>query len=46
MLYQKPGAAYGGGFRMVEMKWHYLISLAADTGSHASLLLDIGSLNE
>lgn len=32
MLYQKPGAAHGGGFRMVEVKRHYLISLARDMG--------------
>lgn len=44
MLYQKPGAACGGGFRMVAMKQHYLISLATETGSFSSLLLDMGSL--
>lgn len=46
VLHQKLGAACGWGFRMVEMKQHYLISLATETGGHSSLPLDMGSLNQ
>lgn len=44
-LYQKAGAAYGGGFRMVETKQHYFINLATFREFFISLL-DMGPLNE